>query len=247
MARPERPVGRKEETPLEIAGSSILGSDQQREHVFTPEEAEYQRYSELLRGFFEKFFRWQEILAADECQTLVGHRGFSVYRSEIGSIIRPGWSLEETDDFKDQNEILRIDSQMVSLRTIQFNIRPMQAGRHLLTDPEDHRALDNVDVELHYLPNAPSRTRLITKSVRIQTQQIHETQELRVGEDFYRSFYREVNYEFRGDTLTVSNGFQAVDYYSVMTNETAASIINTIDSLIPQANPQLPEQAEPGQ
>src|SRR5437016_8789408 len=54
-------AGGKKEAPLAVVGSSGLGSNQQREQTFTPEDAEFQYYKELLSGFFDTLTKWQNI------------------------------------------------------------------------------------------------------------------------------------------------------------------------------------------
>src|SRR6266567_798671 len=147
-------AGGTKEAPLAVVGSSrsdIPLHDRTRDKRYTPNDAEYQQYSELIKGFFQKFTRWQEILAADECKEGEGlYRGFSVLRSENGLSIVPGWRLEKGDP-KEKDEVLYLSSFTGDLEyvpSIQFTIRPGQAGKHLFTGA-DNQPVERVRSEEH--------------------------------------------------------------------------------------------------
>src|SRR5437764_4860566 len=87
MASHKKQSGRNKETPLPSGNFAIP----QHEQFFTPNDAEYQSYIKLVAGFFEKFFRWKELLAADEYKTSGEYfQECTVLLSENGSSIRPG-------------------------------------------------------------------------------------------------------------------------------------------------------------
>src|SRR5437588_10313426 len=59
MQLPKKQVGGRKEAQLARVGRESQGPDQTR--VYVPTDTEYAYYNELLRGYFEKLTRWQDI------------------------------------------------------------------------------------------------------------------------------------------------------------------------------------------
>ncbi len=221
MAKQKRQVGGRKETPLAGVGCSGLGSGEQHDQIFTPEDAEYQLYSELLKGFFEKFTRWKDILAADECQENEKIRGFSVIRSANGLSVKPGNSWvgdDPPDKILQVRNITELNDPEHGCYQEKFIIRPGQLARkHLLIDP-DGKPLEEVRITVGI------QSPIQLKKIEIQTERFRD----KPGGHFN---YREADYRLIGDTLVV------LGYYDVMTDDMAISLINTIDALIPGSQP----------
>ena len=219
MSDEPRQIGGRKEAPLAIVGTSNLGLQSQQEQVYTPNDPEYHNYQTLLRGYFEKFTRWQEILTAEECQENDLWRGFSVFRSDDGLFIKPGTTWVGDDP---PNKILqvRVHSYIDDPKRERFGkeyiIRSGQEGKHLLIDP-DGEPLEMVRVNIGIQGD---------KYLAINTERLDITQDRR----YYA--YRQADYRFYGDTLEVSHQYS---WYDVMTDEMATNLINTIDALIPRA------------
>src|SRR6266700_3108589 len=65
MPKRQIQVGGRKEVRLAVVESSGLAQEQQRQ-VFTPEDAVYQRYSELISGYLEKVARWHAIFQEEQ-------------------------------------------------------------------------------------------------------------------------------------------------------------------------------------
>lgn len=237
--RKTQQVGGKKEVPIAVVDRSGGGQEQHRQ-VCTPKDAEFQRYSELLKGFFEKFTRWQAVLKTDvyedkerymNCflheETWAG----SVFRVDTDLIMTPATSLEEDDP---QNKILQIRSEYMETAPEVFNteflIRPAPAGKQLLFDPKDGMPLTEIRI------NVLDNTKLVgfsqgSKSLLIATRRPEgDPQNNRDDRELF-SKLRRVDYSFQENTLRVSHKFNTV--HDVMTDEMAIYLINTIDALIP--------------
>ena len=233
MARQKKQTGSRKEAQPGIVSSVVLGSEELHEKILTPEDAEYHRYSELLKGFFEKIIRWQEILKAKEyIEKSYDYwqkdniRGFSVFLSDNGPTIIPGNTMESNDP---PNKILQMRS-IIGLNHPEqgeyqekFIIRPGRvAGKNLLVDP-DGKQLQAVEIEVGIQPHAS------LKFITISTERVREEHE--PGSS---SSDRQAAYSLVGHTLEVSH---QESWYGVITDEIAASLIDTIDALIPGATP----------
>jgi hypothetical protein len=144
MAKRRRQVGGRKEAPLAVVGSGLV--PEQHKKIFKPEDAEYQRYSELLQFFFEKFTRWQGVLSTEEYIKDEERRSGSVFRLDTGFTMTPDTSMAKDDP---ANKILQITNIMFNdpepgLFDTRFIIRPAPAGKHLLIDPEDNKPLEPV-------------------------------------------------------------------------------------------------------
>jgi len=248
MADQDTQTGGRKEAPLITVGNPDLVSDHQQKQIFTPEDVGYQRYSELLTGFFVKCIRWQKILAAEEFQEDDRRYGFSVFRSYDGLSIKPGTTNEENDPpdkILQVRSIIRVDipdfgkygaypefRKYRAFRT-QFLIRPGLAASHLLVDPEDGQPLKRVEISIGL-----EETHVSMKNIEIRT----ERRDIEREEGYFA--YRSADYRLSKDTLEVQH---KCSWFDVMTDEMATSLINTIDSLIPQASPQLPEPTVEGE
>src|SRR4051794_4360498 len=84
MAKPTGQVGGRKEAPLVIVGSNYVAGDQAHTRNLTPEDIEYEGYTQLFRGFFEKFTRWREMLQEKEYQRGERWREFNVLASPNG-------------------------------------------------------------------------------------------------------------------------------------------------------------------
>ena len=245
MANQERQEGGSTEAPLAIVGSIGLGRNQQDEpSFFTPEDAEFQRYSELIQGFFEKFARWKEISMADEYQikleedkdyNFIRGQAFDVLSSLHGPYIKPISNNPPDRLLSMEIKSEKPDPQHGSFLE-EFIVKPGQAGRQLLVDPEDHTPLEHVYITISapfqaYYPTTLNR---YFRALGISTKREGTVPGL------------ENNHRHGGYTLWVGTNTLEVShgaFYSIeMTDEMTTYFINTIDALIPQVNPQLPEQ-----
>jgi hypothetical protein len=157
-------VGGRKEAQLAIVEESVVPQQSPQEQVYTPDDdAEYQRYSELLQGFFGKLTRWNNILMTVGFQwykpTVKNEQGdpggqirggFSVLRSDSGFSISPSSSDSAYVDVKHDspNKVLEVgyDSYTKNysrdFRTEQLDyshifIRPGRlAGEKFFTDLE---------------------------------------------------------------------------------------------------------------
>src|SRR6266480_80669 len=85
--------GGKEADLLARVGREPQGSDQAR--VYVPTDTEYAYYNELLRGYFEKLTRWQDIFKEFQ-EDISRHPEYELYASNFliietpdGRAIRP--------------------------------------------------------------------------------------------------------------------------------------------------------------
>src|SRR5260370_13136396 len=151
QASQKRQVGGRKEAPLAVVGSNELDSSQQHEKILTPEDAEYLRYSELLQGFFQKITRWLKIAQAEKYQGDERERVFSVIRSDNTLSIKTGttWIGDDTPD-----KVLQVrshtylDINVPEFKALgeEFLIRPGQAEKQLLVDPEDGKPLEEIEI-----------------------------------------------------------------------------------------------------
>jgi len=237
MSEEEIYIGKGAEAAVTVVGRSGLVGDPQRVRVFTSDNPEYIRYSELLAGYMEKLTRWQEILNTDQCESSpVGYRGFDVLVSDSGSTIH-GDKLRRPSD--PQDKVLLYMRNRASVPApgygnphAKFVVQPRPAGEHLLTDLEDNKTLRMVEIDVDMIEAGKTSTGEQWKSITIKTER-----EGRIPRG--RLAYRQARYEFIGDTLTVKHLYPH-PAYDTMPDEMVTSLINTIDSLIPtQATPPL--------
>src|SRR5436305_15027310 len=102
--------GRKE---AQLAINEGIVIPQQQPQVYTPDNAEFHYYQELLKVFFEKLTRWKELLAADEyLDDKIDRRlrGFSVFRSAEGLTIKRGLVLNTLMADDPPGKVLQINS-----------------------------------------------------------------------------------------------------------------------------------------
>ncbi len=193
-------LGGRKEAPLAIVGSDDSDIVQQPSHsqFFTPEDAAYDYYQELFKGFFEKFTRWKEILAAEEYEEgKEERRGFSVFRSNSGLSIQAG-TTRVRDDPPDKILEVRNHTYLNKTEPIialgeQFLIRPGQAGRHLLVDPEDGRSLEEVEIRVS-MQSSPFEDEPLMRLINIKTERLSEEK---------RRDFRYLKYCSQGKTLKV--------------------------------------------
>jgi hypothetical protein len=233
-------VGDRKEAPLVIVGSSDLVQQQPREQIYTPEDIEYRSYSELLSYFLGKLTRWKEVLAAHGYKR--SERGITirVFRSNNGLTIKPDSSIEiddPPDEILEMTKVIDLGIPELNAYREEFFIYPRQAGKHILNDPEDGKPLNEVNIMVHMQDDLYEDDALPCKWVSIETERSGESLEV-------RNNYREAIYGIQGDTIRVKHQERGC---RVMTDEMAIGLFNTIDSLIPQVNSQLPEPTAPGE
>src|SRR6266700_931352 len=129
-------LGGRKEAPLAVGGSGNVAQEQERA-VFVPNDAEYHRYSELLKGFFEKLIRLQGVLSAEEYLREEERRSGIVFRLDTGLIMTPVTSKEK---YNPANKILKISNftdrhPKPGLFGTRVFISSAPAGKHLLVDP----------------------------------------------------------------------------------------------------------------
>ncbi|HVB23829.1 MAG TPA: hypothetical protein VNG51_17970 [Ktedonobacteraceae bacterium] len=209
-------------------GDGIASHGLDQKCVYAPTDAEFQRYCELLGGFFEKFTRWQEILQVK------GKKDYewlelSILRSGNDFSIVPGTSVAK-DDLP--NKILELRQRIdysdpdIGHFGASFFIRPGSAGEQLLTDQEDETPLESVKIKVGTQPP-------VWKGIKVETERPAENP--KVVRDYHYN-YRAASYDFWGNTLKVSHQYPH-PLYGVMTDGMATSLINTIDALIPKVTP----------
>lgn len=237
---------RGDETPLAVVGRAEVVNEQSNNTTLTPVDAEFQSYRELFYGFFEKLNRWNGILTAADPQARPEYRDFDVLSSPQGSSLTPyhydpslPYPYDPTDSVLRVKSITGQPDTELGIFDEQFIITVGQAGQQFLVDPEDHTPLKEVTIALHSQFSNDPMSDLALQSLAITT--------TRVGKKpGGRSNCRRVDYDLHlsKETLRVSHKFS---WFDVMTDEMATDLINTIDSLIPQANPQLPEPQTAGE
>jgi hypothetical protein len=163
MATPKtQKLGSRKEAQLAIVEESAVAQRSPQKQVYTPEDAEFDHFSKLLTGFFEKISRWQET-AQTQGYTYFDNSDFSVFRSGNGFIIAPGTSLSDLfireKQPNPQDRILDV-SIVVSERPlplflthpqptdIDVFIWPGEAGKQLFTDPEG-KPLKDVSIKIY--------------------------------------------------------------------------------------------------
>jgi len=235
MTEQEGQVGRKKEAPLEVVGSSGSKENEYKK-VLTPEDAEYVHYTDLLKGFFQKFARWKEILSAEEYQRNDKKRGFDIFSSSHGTYITPieDKSTSPTDFDTQPGRILRVSSMKGldipkhNLFTEDFFIFPGAEGRQHFLDPEDSKPLEEIRI---HVSNQPP----VGRSIKIET--------TRFAEDNKHFNYRQADYELQEDRLRISHKYY---YYGVMTDAYATTLLSTIDTLIPHSSTATPNERKGG-
>src|SRR5260221_6315264 len=97
MLEEGRSVVNGRDASLAVTGNHQGLYKQPYQKNLTSEDAEYEGYTQLFKGFFEKFTRWGDILSAKGYHEGIGRGGFSVFRSGNGHIIQPGTTLIKDD------------------------------------------------------------------------------------------------------------------------------------------------------
>lgn len=224
MTQGEKQVGGGKEAGL---GSSGVALNQQYARIYTPDNPEFHYYAELLRGFFEKLSRWQEILDQFEERRDNMWRRFSVYITASGLTFSPGMAW--LGDYPPK--VLRVSNNTrgyypeARIGISDFLIRPGRAGKYLFTDPEDGKPLEVVTIHVNDQTIVPWGS----KRIEIETEREGEIPGGRYN-------YREASYRLEQDgTLEVSR------WYGGMTDKMAADLLDTIDSLIPNTTSLTPQ------
>src|SRR5437868_5449945 len=95
MTKQKRQVGRRKEAPLAVVGSNTV----QEEKPISYQEKLVVYYRELLRGFFNKFDRWQAITDVEGYKVDKERRKLEVFATSNGlHIAQPG----ETPNLEDK-------------------------------------------------------------------------------------------------------------------------------------------------
>ncbi len=237
MANQERQVeGREEEASLAIVGSSLVDDPQQEEQIFISKKAEYQRYSELLKVFFEKLTRWHEIFITEGHNEL---RAFPwswlrVKSSANGFVIDPDMEYEYPYP---PDTILEAGYNNLNTSEIGNNyhywFRPGEAGRNFFVDPDgksltqvrfhvmDKGNLAELSICVDELSPSPENISVLSGNASVVYQLNRQLQ-----------------------IITID---RSTPHHKLISEAYASHLFNTIDSLIPQANPQLPELTAEGE
>jgi hypothetical protein len=236
MESEPRPGRGEAEAPFGAGGGSgSFRNGQQENSPIVPSQPEHQRYSELLKGYFEKFTRWKEILNAEEYKMREeGRRRFDVCSSPTGSYIAPAMLDDPRDRILEVGSRTELNVPEHGLFSERFIIRPGQAGKHLLVDPEDGKPL--VEVEIYVSSQKHPRAPAPSKRIEIKTERYKDKPGGHLN-------YRRASYDLRGDTLHVSHKYHFD--HEFMNDDMATNLINTIDALIPGSSSPTPQTQLP--
>jgi hypothetical protein len=223
--------GSKEAAPLAIGGNGDVGHQSPQERIFTPEDAEFQRYSDLLKGFLGIAARWQEIFRQEQYRTRdkgndpqggESYRsGFEVLQTPQGLIIAHVVGDPHNSRKAPANRVLYAESDNLLVppdedgnyggKEVHMLFRAGQAGKQLFVDPEGE-PLDRVGIGVCSFWSGNW---------------------LRMTIDALGGDLRDIKYQLKEGALEVSRYYSPYANSALMPEAYQAHIFNTIDALIP--------------
>ena len=248
MPRNEKQTGRSQNAPLDRAGSELHGSDQKKIYVLT--DAEYEYYTELIQGYFEKLTRWWNIAKAFEkaLPRDPGREyppdyesydsGFIVVQTPDGLAISPEppslTMFPKNPDLVLHTWAPRARESNISENhfTSHITLQPGLAGENLLIDAENARIIWAEITINQFIPRGESS---LSRSLSIDTQLTDDTVSRRTGLD-----YREcpgkslsVTYQFKNSMLHILRGGDDRYGPDPMSDVYATHLFTEINKLIP--------------
>jgi hypothetical protein len=229
-------IGRKE-APLVVVGSHKVGDDQQREQTILFNDAEYTSYTKLLKSFFNKLSRWQEIFDDNSKSythqpflfigALERYRNFDVVQTPTGDLAFGSIDPDQVYGKETPTEVIHMSRNIMGDDPKHneyyriFSSRPGLVGKHLFVDPDGKPLQEikitvaNNDLYRELTIDAEYPPEVITKP----TRHIAKTYSLRENSLFIERYL----------------------FHQMMTDAYAVHLISTIDALIPSSTTPTPQ------